>query len=545
MSQVPAAPAAPEETVRPAPPSQVAAVDPNQTEAYAGTLSPGWKNGLPLTLPATLGRYRLNKLLGKGGMGAVYLAQDTQLQRQVAVKIPLFHGANAEQMRERFLREARAAAALSHPNLCPVYDVGESHGLHYLTMAYIEGRSLATFIRQGQILPERQVALVIRQLALALFEAHERGIIHRDLKPANVIITPKKQPVIMDFGLARIGPDKEAVRLTQDGTIMGTPAYMPPEQVNGDVQAMGPGCDIYSLGVMMYELLTGHLPFEGPLGTLMAKIIQDAPPPLRQYRPQINSRREEICLKALSKQVAGRFLTMKEFAAALTNYLEKPSQSSSVTVNPTRNAEAASVFQLFKEMSEATESKPPPLPRRSRSGGWLVFAILIASLAMVVLMVVAGGAVWWFMSSWEEQRQAGLTPAPEPLKEIDPGPKRPSRPFVRPTEPIPTERWGKPVPPATATGPKPNATASKPVLPAATMPSPNPAPPVPPPPTMPAELTWTLGQCRELPWSGAHIRRVAFSPDQKYLAASSDYNTVGVWDFETSPFNMSLLPRTP
>jgi serine/threonine protein kinase len=272
----------------------------------------------PGELPATFGRYRLLQLLGQGGMGAVYLAEDSQLHRRVALKIPNFPKHEGPEL-ERFYREAQAAAVLRHPNLCPVYDVGQINGIHYLTMAYIEGRSLGALLSSGRAFSQDEAAEMVRLLALALQEAHEHGVIHRDLKPGNIMIDQRQQPVVMDFGLARKLSSTD-VRLTQSGTIIGTPAYMSPEQVNNDPRAMGPGCDIYSLGVILYELLTGRLPFEGSVGSLMAQILTDAPAPPSRFRAALHPTLEAICLKALAKNPASRFATMAEFAAALADW---------------------------------------------------------------------------------------------------------------------------------------------------------------------------------------------------------------------------------
>jgi serine/threonine protein kinase len=214
-------------------------------------------------LSGRLGRYEILRRLGQGGMGTVYLAQDTQQDREVALKVPRLDRGPSAQVRERFLREAKAAATLDHPNICSVYDAGEIDGVLFATMAFIDGRPLTELIRAGKRLPERAVAVLVRKLARALAAAHEKGVVHRDLKPANVLLTLQNEPVITDFGLAlRLG--QEEARLTGEGAVLGTPAYMPPEQVNGETAAMGPACDIYSLGVLLYELLTGRLPFEGP-----------------------------------------------------------------------------------------------------------------------------------------------------------------------------------------------------------------------------------------------------------------------------------------
>jgi hypothetical protein len=254
-------------------------------------------------------------------MGAVYLAHDTQLDRPVALKMPHFSAADGPQTVERFYREARAAATVRHPNVCPVYDVGEIDSVPYLTMAYIEGKALAEFARLKPLTP-RQAALLVRKLALALQDAHKLGVIHRDLKPANVMIDTHGEPIVMDFGLARRARSGDA-RLTQNGSLFGTPAYMPPEQVNGNVNAMGPACDIYSLGVLLYELLAGRLPFIGDPMAVLAQVLLDEPPPPSRFRPEVDAELEGICRKAMAKKAGDRYASMNEFAAALLEYLRK------------------------------------------------------------------------------------------------------------------------------------------------------------------------------------------------------------------------------
>ena len=211
-------------------------------------------------------------------MGSVYLAEDTQLQRRVALKVASYGTKDGSEARKRLLAEARAAATLDHPYLCPVYDVGEIDGRLYLTMAYIEGQSLAESTR-GKSLPPRQVAALVGKLAVALQEAHAKGVIHRDLKPSNVMIKatgPRREPVIVDFGLARRDDASEA-RLTKTGQVMGTLDYMAPEQIRGELKEIGPACDIYALGVILYELLTGRLPFEGSGLAVVGQILTQAP----------------------------------------------------------------------------------------------------------------------------------------------------------------------------------------------------------------------------------------------------------------------------
>src|SRR5262245_16124067 len=154
-------------------------------------------------LPEQFGRYRILKLLGQGGMGAVYLARDTQLEREVALKVPRFGNDAGPKAQDRFHQEARAAATMHHPNICPIHDLGQNDRIHYLTMAFIEGQLLADWIRAGKPLSARQIAALVRKLALALREAHQKGVIHRDLKPSNVMVDRRGEPIIMDFGLAR------------------------------------------------------------------------------------------------------------------------------------------------------------------------------------------------------------------------------------------------------------------------------------------------------------------------------------------------------
>jgi predicted Ser/Thr protein kinase len=291
---------------------------PGQNPVPTGQWTPAAPEDLSLRFPCPFGRYELRELLGKGGMGMVFLAQDLQLDRLVALKIPHWTEPGRAASRERFLREARAAAALAHPNLCPVYDVGEVAGVPYLTMAFLEGTPLSEVLRRGRRPTTQEAAQWARDIALAIHEAHRHGIIHRDLKRSNVMMTPRGQPIVMDFGLAyrAVGPSQ--LRLTQSGDLIGTPAYMAPEQLAGDAQALGPGSDVYSLGVILYEMLTGRLPFEArTVGELIPQIERDPPLAPCRLRPGLDSALERICLRALAKRPEDRFASMGDFAAAL------------------------------------------------------------------------------------------------------------------------------------------------------------------------------------------------------------------------------------
>ncbi len=252
-------------------------------------------------------------------MGTVYLAEDGQLERLVALKVPRFPDDDCDVV-PRFYREAKAAATISHPNLCTVHDAGEVDGTHYLTMEYIEGRPLADFLHTSRPLTERQTALIVRKLASALHEAHQKGVVHRDLKPSNVMINHRNEPVITDFGLA-LRPGSGDTRLTQSGAMVGTPSYMSPEQVQGNGDAVGPGSDIFSLGVILYEMLCGRLPFEGSMASVLGQIAHDDPVPPSQYREGIDRRLEALCLRMLAKEVGDRPASMQAVADDVTRYL--------------------------------------------------------------------------------------------------------------------------------------------------------------------------------------------------------------------------------
>jgi predicted Ser/Thr protein kinase len=292
------------------------------------------------------GRYRIQKTLGEGTMGSVYLAHDKQLDRKVALKIPKVNAKEDSRFIERFLREARAAATLTHPNICPVYDVGEIDGTHFITMAYIQGHTLAEFITPEKAQPDRHVANVVRKIALALHEAHVNGMVHRDVKPGNIMIDQRTEPIIMDFGLARQIDDSGDARLTRDGAILGSPAYMSPEQIEGKSATIGPACDIYSLGVILYELLTGNLPFQGSVASIIGQIISKEAPSPTTYRPDISPRLAEICTKAIAKKIDERYKSMKDFASSLAEFIK---------ANPQDDASAAAAAQK----KQAAEASPP------------------------------------------------------------------------------------------------------------------------------------------------------------------------------------------
>lgn len=276
-------------------------------------------------VPTSIGRFKVLELLGRGGMGAVYLAFDEKLARKVALKVPEFKSSQSKSALTRFYREARSAAKLSHPNLCQVYDVGEENDQHYIAMAYIQGHTLSKYVDTDRKNDPKMAAMIIRKIARAMEEAHGSGIIHRDLKPANIMLDNRREPIVMDFGLAYPQEDSdEQSRLTQHGSILGSPAYMAPEQLKGEVDKIGRSSDVYSLGVVFYELLCGQIPYPGTGSTiaLISRVLTEQPVALATLRPDIEPTLIAICEKAMEKDIANRYASMKEFADAIGGYLK-------------------------------------------------------------------------------------------------------------------------------------------------------------------------------------------------------------------------------
>jgi WD40 repeat protein len=257
--------------------------------------------------------------LGRGGMGVVYRAWHLRLQRPVALKM-LLAGAYAEPAdRARFQREAEAVAALCHPNVVQVHDVGDVDGRPYFTMEFVEGGDLADRIR-GVPQPARQAAELVATLAEAVHAAHQSGIVHRDLKPSNILLTGDGTPKVTDFGLAR--RLEGGGGLTLSGTPMGTPSYMAPEQARGDKCAIGPATDVYALGAILYEMLTGRPPFRAESATAtLQQVVADEPVPPARLNPQVPRDLQTICLKCLSKEPLRRYATAADLAADLGRFL--------------------------------------------------------------------------------------------------------------------------------------------------------------------------------------------------------------------------------
>jgi serine/threonine protein kinase len=274
-----------------------------------------------LAVPARVGRFVVKAVLGTGTYGRVLLALDEDMGRRVAIKQPFGEGLKP-QYRADFLKEARAAAVIDqHANVCPVYHIDTENGLPYIVMRFVPGGTLKAIIERRGALPPREAAAVAAQIARGLAAAHAKGVIHRDLKPANVLFDPVNGTYLLtDFGLARITTGESSRR---SGDAHGTPLYMPPEQWGSQhFGPITPLADVYSLGAILYELLTGAPPFVGNEYELMTRHCADAPRPPSHIRPQIDERIEALCLKALRKQPAERFRSAREFADELTAYLK-------------------------------------------------------------------------------------------------------------------------------------------------------------------------------------------------------------------------------
>lgn len=289
--------------------------DPNYTPATARSTT----EELELAKIPPLPDYRYRSFIGRGGMGVVIHAEDKRLNREVAIKLPLPQFLEDDHFRERFLREARSVAALRHPNICPIYDFGQHGNQLYLVMPYIEGMTLDDWIYDHQH-DARQTAEMLAAVADAVAAAHQAEIIHRDLKPSNVLVDKKNmQPLLMDFGLAKQAADENASLLTQDGQIVGTPAYMSPEQARGsrDVDARA---DIYSLGAMLYEMLCKQQPYQGGMRQILLELDDGPPPPPKKINPKIHVDLETICLKAMQRLAKDRYATASELAIDLRRF---------------------------------------------------------------------------------------------------------------------------------------------------------------------------------------------------------------------------------
>jgi len=323
---------------------------PAPAQAGEPTLAPGEQSpaAKPLGTVRYFGDYELLEELARGGMGVVYKARQVKLNRIVAVKMILAGQLASPADVQRFYAEAEAAAGLDHPNIVAIHEVGEHEGQHYFSMDYVDGKSLAAIVRERP-LAQMEAARYVQIIAAAIQHAHDKGILHRDLKPSNVLIDRADQPRVTDFGLAKrqegerqpgepatLVAGSRAADLTATGQVLGTPGYMPPEQARGE--RVGPWADIYSLGAILYELLTGRAPFvAGNMLDTLAKVLNEEPVSPRRLQPGVPRDLETICLKCLQKEPAARYAS----AEALAEDLRRCQAGEPIVARPVGRVERA------------------------------------------------------------------------------------------------------------------------------------------------------------------------------------------------------------
>jgi len=346
-------------------------------EAAADMVSGGYQS---LIAGTTLGRYRIERRVGAGGMGEVFLALDTHLGRRVALKVlPDSFGGN--ESRTRFLREARLASSLDHPNICTIHEIGEDSGHTFISMQYIEGQTLKELMGSNPLEPARAISIAL-QIADALATAHERGIVHRDIKSSNIMITPRGQAKVLDFGLAKsienssIASSVILTQLTQSGAAMGTPAYMSPEQARGERAEYR--SDVFSLGAVLYEMATGRLPFkENSAAETMNAIINKPHSSAISINRDVPQELSDAIDRALAKQPADRYPSMREMIADLRSCARGAGLTSSISPE--------------KFAPYAIPQKRSLLKRLTRARAAIPIALVLMCLVVVAVVLVQAG----------------------------------------------------------------------------------------------------------------------------------------------------------
>ncbi len=338
-------------------------------------------------LPCQFGDYELQEEIGRGGMGVVFRAYQKSLKRDVAVKMILRGELASEADRERFRVEAEASAHLDHPGIVPVYEVGEINHYSYFSMKYVVGETLGQRLARGP-LPAREAVSILSKVSRAVHFAHQQGILHRDLKPSNILLDESGQPHIMDFGLAKRSNDEES--LTRTGAILGTPAYMAPEQAGGVRGNVGPVSDVYSLGSVLYHMLIGHPPFQAasPVDIVLMVLEQDPVPP-RMINPVVDRDVEMIALRCLQKPLDLRYASAEALADDLDAYLNDESISA-------RSGRLPQVMsRWFRETHHA-----PILENWGLLWMWHSLALLIACWLTQWMKWEGISQRWYYLDVW-------------------------------------------------------------------------------------------------------------------------------------------------
>jgi eukaryotic-like serine/threonine-protein kinase len=354
------------------------------------------------------GRYRIQRKLGAGGMADVYLAEDQELGRRVAIKILNGRHANDDQFIERFRREAKNAAALNHPNIVSIYDRGEAEDTYYIAMEFLDGRTLKELIVSRGAAPINVAIEYARQILSALRFAHRHGIVHRDIKPHNVLVDSEGRVKVTDFGIARAGTSQ----MTETGSIVGTAQYLSPEQARGG--EVDPRSDLYSLGVVLYELLTGKTPFDGDTPVEIAmKHLSNAPKPPSKLRPEVPPELDKVVLRALAKNPDERYQSADEMEADLER-VARGAGVAAATVDAATQVLRAPAAATAADSTSATMIAPPPSARtrvappaavvedeeeyEERGGPARPIWPWLVAVGFVVAAVVAGFFVWHELS---------------------------------------------------------------------------------------------------------------------------------------------------
>ena len=428
-----------------------------------------------MDIPQKIGRYEIIDELGRGAMGSVYRAKDPAMGRVVAVKTILpnvLAGEDGNEFRERFYREARAAGALAHPGIVPMFDVGEHDGMPYLVMEYVSGQTLAHAMRDGGLATLDRVCEIGHQLAEALAYAHRNGVVHRDIKPANVLLTSREvygveRSKITDFGVAKL----TAGAMTTTGKMVGTPAFMPPEQFTG--APIDGRTDIFSVGVILYWMTTGEQPFAGETMTSVSyKVVHTDPIPPSKLNPAISSGLEAVILKCLAKNPSDRFQTGDDLARALgalrsgahATGLGQPARVMATGVSDATIEATPSLRPQNTVQSSVVTDSPAAVtstvvanaaPLKSRNNTTLIVG------ALVVLAIANGIA--WFGFHRRSGPSATVTQSQAPLQQTSPASvvpgaaaAKPSAAVVKSSAPPNASVSAAPAPPAAA--------ASRPVV---------------------------------------------------------------------------------
>jgi serine/threonine protein kinase/WD40 repeat protein len=457
-----------------------------------------------------LGGYRVLRVLGTGGMGVVFLAEDPQLKRHVALKAMKPSLAASDSARKRFLREAQATAALSHDHIVHIYQVGEDRGVPFLAMQYLQGETLDDRLKRDDKLPLAEVLRIGREVAAGLNAAHKRGLIHRDIKPGNLWLEAEGGRVkIVDFGLARAAGDD--AHLTQTGAIVGTPAYMAPEQARGE--AVDHRCDLFSLGGVLYRLCTGQLPFTGTNAmSMLLALATEHPLPPRQLNPDVPPALNTLILRLLAKNLPDRPASAQAVVEALRAIERDGAASAARTV-----ALPAEPQPSPPTGPAETLQRPQPLPhgRASASRRWL-------AVAAGLLLLVGGGVLLQQVIIRITDKQGNtrdIELKPDEKAEIlvkGPGGdvvKKPLPPLQIPAEPLPPIAGGEPL--------YPTALVSRPAL-------------------LKGVQSWTI----ETVGHRHPVQVVAYSPDGKWLA-SMDSESLRIWETEGKYNLVRVLVAAP